>query len=317
MQRELRVNGVQHVELLALGLGRQRIDVARCDGSLELRLQRVAAAVDRRYVHGREPRVRGGEFLFEGLLARLHHVVERAETLRPGGEVLRHPVKGPVVLEPFLELVARKQVVQVARFRRVGQRRKLGEPAAAAVVARLHCRVEQVARADRADRFADARALGVVGCDRLLVVFDGLRHRAELGIGVRHGEIGFLDRGIEEVAALELLPRKQRRLVLLRRCIGPAGAEQRLARQRAIEAHALERDARGGRLSGLQMHIADCKVGLVTQRHELGPLRLDLPDAVEHCEAALRLPRAHQGDAEVELSVEKPVTRPLPNSTVQ
>jgi hypothetical protein len=65
-------------------------------------------------------------------------------------------------------------------------------------------------------------------------------------------------------------------------------------------------------LAGLQLRVTDCEVRLVAQRHQLRPLRLDRADAVQEREPALRLPRAHQRDAEVELPVQEPVARTLP-----
>ena len=76
--------------------------------------------------------------------------------------------------------------------------------------------------------------------------------------------------------------------------------------------HALERESRCGWLTRLQPGVADGEVGLVAQRHELRPLRLDLAHRVEQRESARRVAGAHQRDAEVELTVGEPVARTLP-----
>ncbi len=162
MQRQFRVDRVKRVELLALIRGRKRFDVARGDGRLELGLQRIAPAIDGRDVDGRKARIGCGQALRERLLARVDHVREGAKAVGPRVQVPGHRIERAVVLQAFLELVAREQVIEVARFRRIRQLRELAEPAFAAVAAGLQGGVEQVTVLDRADRFADARSLRVV-----------------------------------------------------------------------------------------------------------------------------------------------------------
>ena len=73
------------------------------------------------------------------------------------------------------------------------------------------------------------------------VVIRGLLVGPELGKCVGHGEHGFLHRRIQQAAAAQLEPRRERALKVLALGVGPAETEQRLVRERPVETHALQR----------------------------------------------------------------------------
>ncbi len=65
---------------------------------------------------------RTGHALRERAAARVDHVLERRDAERPRREIALHEQQVAIVLQAFLELVRREQVIQVARLRRVRQR---------------------------------------------------------------------------------------------------------------------------------------------------------------------------------------------------
>ena len=95
--------------------------------------------------------------------------------------------------------------------------------------------------------------------------------------------------------------------------VRPADAEQRLVRERAAQAHALQRRLRLDGPRRLQPCVAERDVGLVAQRIERGVLGVELADLVEHARAGFDLAEPHERHADVVLRVADPrVARPAP-----
>ena len=63
-----------------------------------------------------------------GLLLGVDDVVEGGQTLAPVLQVLAHVIEFAIVLEAFLKIVAREQLIQVAGFGRIGQMLQLPIP---------------------------------------------------------------------------------------------------------------------------------------------------------------------------------------------
>ena len=198
------------------------------------------------------------------------------------GEIALHELQVAIVLQAFLELVRREQVIEVARLRRVRQ------DSAAASTSRpgRPCRSRRSRRAAgrcgslrSTDRCAATPRSNAVDGEHVLL--GGLLGRIELRVGVRNGEIGFLHGRVEHVAAAQLEPRRERLRVALLGGVRPAGAEQRLVRLRAFQAHALQHRLRLGGAIRLQPREAEREIRLVAQRRELLGRRVDLTDRVE------------------------------------
>ena len=68
----------------------------------------------------------------------------------------------------------------------------------------------------------------------------GAAVQVQAGVRMRHGEHGFLDRGIRRLAIGQDVPRHECAVVLLRRGLGPARPQQRLVGERSLEAHAVQ-----------------------------------------------------------------------------
>ncbi|MFP6623521.1 MAG: hypothetical protein VCC20_08600, partial [Myxococcota bacterium] len=63
----------------------------------------------------------------------------------------------------------------------------------------------------------------------------------ELAVRVRECEPGLLNRDVGRLSFGQQAPRDERALEVLGRGVSPAGAQQRLIRERPREAHAIER----------------------------------------------------------------------------
>ena len=177
---------------------------------------------------------------------------ERGDAQRPGREIALHEQQVAIVLQAFLELVRREQVIQIARLGRVRQRGELPVPADLVGLVVGDDRLEQVSAADRRDRLIDALRFLAEGFDGEHVLLRRLLGRIELRIGVRNRQVRFLHGSIEHVAAAQLEPGRQRLRVPLLGRVRPAGAEQRLVRLRAFQAHALQHRLRVVGATGLQ-----------------------------------------------------------------
>ena len=85
-----------------------------------------------------------------------------------------------------------------------------------------------MAVANPADRLIEPHTLGVEGLERALVVLRRLGVRRELAKRVRHGEEGFLHRGIQKIAVTQLKPRGECVAIITECGVRPARAEERL-----------------------------------------------------------------------------------------
>ena len=217
-----------------------------------------------------------------------------------------------IVLQAFLKIVIGQQRVQVARLRRVGQRLELPEPAVARILVRAQQVLEHVAVVDARDRGVEIVGLAGKGLQGGLVVLGRLRRGVQLAVGVGHREVRLLHGGVQQAALVQLEPRHQRRAVVAQRRMRPAIAEQRAARIRAVEAHALQRHARLRRLVRLQIGETERQVGLVAHRQQLVAVGLQRADRRQD-RIGLRQPAgAHQCHAEIEARIGHPVGRALP-----
>ena len=142
---------------------------------------------------------------------------QRAERATHEGEIA-------VVLQAFLEIVACEQVIEITGLRRVRHFLELPEPAVPVVGVALEQLVEHRAVVDLGDRRIEVHGLAVEGLDRELVILGRLRVGVELGERVGNGEIGFLHRGVEQVAVAQLHPGRERLLELAFRGVRPAHA---------------------------------------------------------------------------------------------
>ena len=292
--------------LLALGGGAERGHVA--PGLDAAQFVREGGVALLQLLHGArgEQRVRTRQPLGVGALARLDHVLEGGHALVPASERAVQEQQVAVVLQSLLEVVSGQHRVQVAGLGRIGEVLQLPEPAIArALLARQHA-PEHVAVADARNGRVDAPALGIEGIDGALVVLGGLRVGVELGEGVRDGEVGLLHRRIQQVAAAQLHPRRERPLVVAERRVRPAGAEQRLVRVRPVEAHPRQRRPRPRRLIRLQVREAERETGAVLERQELRSGGDHRADGGEERVGIGEPAVAHQRDAEVEARVAGP-----------
>src|SRR5881394_984848 len=123
--------------------------------------------------------------------------------------------------------------------------------------AKLNANAQSAEYYESAVNSFDAESGRIEGIDGALVVLGGLRVGVELGEGVRDGEVGLLHRRIQQVAAAQLHPRRERPLVVPERRVRPAGAEQRLVRVRPVEAHPRQRRPGARRLIRLQVREAE------------------------------------------------------------
>ena len=218
-----------------------------------------------------------------------------------------------VVFQTFLKIVAGENDVEVARFRRVRQLFELPEPAiTTALGLLLHDRVQQGTRTNALN--GTVNALGFLGerTHRGLIIVHRLRVRAQLGKRVRHRQIGFLHRRVEQIAIMQLEPRIQRRFVIAKRFTGPADSQQRLAGIRSVQSHSLQRDFGFGRRFRLQQRETQRKIGFVAQIQQFGAVCLLGADRRQYRLGLHQLAVAHQSNAQVESRVRRPVRRPAP-----
>ncbi len=121
----------------------------------------------------------------------------------------------------------------------------------------------------------------------------------ELGVGVRHGKHRFLDRDIRRLTIHQDVPRNERTVVLLGRGLGPACPQQRLVRERSLEADAVERPLGPLELVGFEQEGAEHEVRLVTDRESGAVAGAQLPGPVQLLDRFCGPTVLQQGDAEV------------------
>ena len=112
-------------------------------------------------------------------------------------------------------------------MRRVGQLLELPEPTELlALLVGAEQIIEHVAFADVRYRGIDPLRFVVERLDGRFIELGSLRVGVELAIGVRHRKIGFLHRSVQQVAIMELSPRRQGFAILTQSGIGPTHTQQ-------------------------------------------------------------------------------------------
>ncbi len=246
------------------------------------------------------------------LLARIEHVVVGRYVIAPIVQIAAHIIELAIILQAFLEFVARQQRVQVARLGCVGQSRQLPVPGQRVFLVVVEQAVEQISVADLFDRIVDPLQLRIEGIDGRIVVFGGLAGRRQLIVGVGHGEKRLLHRRVEQVAFAQREPGHQCALEFAHSRVRPTHAEQRLARVRTLEAYPLQDGFGFRRPLRLQQREPQREVGLVPERQQLLAARLDAPHPVQIRYGVGEAVLAHQRHAQVELGVGGPIGGTVP-----
>ena len=117
----------------------------------------------------------------------------------------------------------------------------------------------------------------------------GAAVQVQAGVRMRHGEHGFLNRDIRRLTIRQDVPRNERAVVLLGRRLGPACPQQRLVRERSLEADAVQRLFRPLEVGRFEQDGAQHQVGLVADRESRRDHR---PPAARPCPVARWLPAA-------------------------
>jgi hypothetical protein len=239
---------------------------------------------------GREQRIGARQALGVGAFARIDHVAQGFHASGPVLEGVAEIDQIAIVLQALLEIVACEHRIQVARLGRLRQALELPEPAVVLALLLVEDGIEHRAVANAADGQIQPAILGVEGFERALVVLRRLSVRRELAEGIGHGEVGLLDRGIQKIAVAQLKPRGERAAIVTERRIRPAGAEERLVRIGALQAHAPEYRQRLLRLLGLHIGKAERKIGAIFESEELLLIRASVPTALNTGSASPRRP---------------------------
>ncbi len=128
-------------------------------------------------------------------------------------------VRSPVVLQALLEIVARHDGVQVARFRLIGQVLQLPEPAVVGLLIPREQFLQHGAGLDPGNGAIQRLLLRSERGERRFVVPGGLRIGLKLAVCVRHCQIRLLDRRVQEAAMAQLGPGRERCLIVAERRI--------------------------------------------------------------------------------------------------
>src|SRR3984885_15962043 len=153
--------------------------------------------------------------------------------------------------------------------------------------------------ADLLDRVVDELELRIEGLDGGVVVLGSLTRRRQLIVSVGHREKGLLDRRVQQAALAQSQPWHQRAFEFTHSGIRPADAEQRLARERALEAYALQDGFGFRRPLRLQQRESQRQIGLVPERQQLLAAGLDAPHAIEIPEGVGEPVLAYQSHSQV------------------
>ena len=162
----------------------------------------------RRRVAGQQ-RIGAREPFAVGLLAGINHGAVRLHALVPVPERAGQIPQIAVIFQTFLEIIVGQQAVEVARLRCVRQLLELPEPTLlAGLFVGAEQVVEHVAVADARDRAVEALRLLIERLDGGLVELRRLCIGVELAVSVRHRQVGFLHRGVEQIPVVQLGPRR-------------------------------------------------------------------------------------------------------------
>ena len=246
-----------------------------------------------------ELRVDAGQQRLVVLPAQPDHVLVRIEALLPARHLPAQLFEVQVVLQRCLEVVRSHQLHQVEGLGRIGQRAQADDPALVLLDLLAHQRLEEASVGDALDRGVDLVQLLAEGLQRIAVQHRRATVHVQLAVRVRQRQQRFLHGAVRDFALGEHVPRHHRAFVVLRRYVRPAGAEQRLVRERPVEAHAVEELLRAREIGGLEHHLAEQHVRLVADRERAGVGHAQLSGAIELRDRILLATFLQQRDAEV------------------
>ncbi len=172
--------------------------------------------------------------------------------------------------------------------------------------------VQQAPLADPIDGLIQSPALLVIRLHGAFVILRRLRVRAQLCEGIGHGDEGFLDCRVQQVAIAQLQPGVQGPLEIPELRVGVAGPQQRLVRVRAVQAHPLERHPCLGRIARLQIGIPQCQIRSIFERPHLVAFAGQTAHRAEERVRIVQPVLAHQRHAQIEFGVGSPVLRAVP-----
>jgi hypothetical protein len=238
-------------------------------------------------------------------------VLERVEARLPRLQPPTQVLEVEVVLQRGLEVVRRHQLGQVVGLGRVRQRAQADDPVLVLVDLLADQRLQEAAVADALDRGVDAADLPVVHLERVAVEHRRAAVHVEFGIRVRYGEHRLLHGRVGRIALHEDVPGHQGAVVVAGVGLGPAGAQQRLVRERAFEPDAVERLARTLEVVRVEQQRAEHQVRLVADRLGRGVGRLDQAGLVELRDRGGLAPVLQQRDTEVVRREPRQVVRAL------
>jgi hypothetical protein len=202
-------------------------------------------------------------------------------------------------LERGLKVVGCHQLHQVVGLRRIGQAAQADDPVLVVPGLLADQRAQEPAFRDAADRGVDSRDLAAVLLERMAVHQRGAAVHVQAGIRMRQGEHRFLDRGVRRLARHQEAPRNERAVVVLGRRLGPSGPQQRLIRERPLEADAVERLLRALGVRRFEQHGAEHQVGLVADRLSGVVFGLEAPGLIQLFDRVVLPAVLQQRDAEV------------------
>jgi hypothetical protein len=239
---------------------------------------------------------------FVVLFAQADDVVEGVEARLPGDEPHTQVLEIEVVAQCRVEVVRRHQLHQVVGLWRLGQLPQANDPVGVLAQLLAHeCRQEP-ALADAVDRGVETLELVGVGLECVPIEQRRAAVHVELAVRERcskqrllHGEIG-------HVARHEDVQGHERALEVAGGHLGPAGAQQRLVRQRPLDPHAIQRLLGALIVLRLEQHRAEHKIRLVANGQAALVVDLDLACVIQLLDRLLGLAVLQQGDAEVVIS---------------
>src|SRR6267143_1334466 len=163
---------------------RQPLDLARMGGAQSLDLESALSCDNARQSFGKP------------LSARGEHVTISSDALRPGVEIAQQKTQVAVVLQPFLKIMTRQQLREVAALGRIRRLAHAPEPSRffSRVVAQKV--LDQRPATNRRDCLIEPCDLARVGIERSFITRERLAVRTELSQRKRYGEQRFLHRRV-------------------------------------------------------------------------------------------------------------------------
>ncbi len=116
--------------------------------------------------------------------------------------------------------------VEIARLGLIGEILQLPEPPVVRLLIAGEQLLQHLSGLDALDGTIQRLLFRGEGGQRRFVVLRRLGIGIELAVGIRHRQIGFLDRRIQQAAIAQFGPGRQCRLIVPERGIGPAQTQQ-------------------------------------------------------------------------------------------